>query len=114
MPSCEYIIPNLPPRSMTFTFVKKFFFRAKPTATATTAALEECADLEVTINTDLIERRRFVRALPTPEAIVHDDEESWSAWSELATPHDQEAASATAVVKLRLLLHRKAGGEEAS
>jgi hypothetical protein len=105
---------NLPPRSTKCPLVKKYFFKAKPTANAATVALVERADLELNINTDLVERRRFGRAIPTPEAIEHDDEETWSTWNELATQQEQEAVSATAVAKLRLLLHRKAGGGEAS
>jgi hypothetical protein len=64
------------------------------------------ADLELEINFDLIERRRSIRPIPCPEAVEHNDEESWSTWSELmALPVEQTASEALAT--LRELLRRK-------
>lgn len=86
----------------------------KPNPRTHSAAPVEPVDFEVEINPDLIERRKSVRAIPVPEAIERNDEESWSTWSELTARQDREAASKSAVAKLRQLLRRMARGGENS
>jgi hypothetical protein len=83
---------------------------APPTPPAPVLAV----DLELVVNLDLIERRKSVRPIPAPEAIEHNDEETWSTWSELAALHDQQAASNSAITRLRQLLSRKAQGRDLS
>jgi hypothetical protein len=73
----------------------------------------EVVDIELVLNLDLIERRKFVRPIPAAEAIEHNDEETWSTWSELAALHDQQAESNSAMEKLRQLLRRNAQGRDA-
>jgi len=41
-------------------------------------------DIEIEVNPELIERRRFIRTIPCPEAVEHNDEETWSDWVTLS------------------------------
>ena len=66
--------------------------------------------VDLAIDPDLIERRRFVRPIPAPEAIERNDDESWSNWNELCAQQDKEAEHAAVVVKLRQMIHGKATG----
>lgn len=87
---------------------------SRPKAKQAPPAPVECVAIETLVNLDLIERRKSVRPIPAPEAIEHNDEATWSTWSELAALHDQKAASASAMEKLRQLLRRNAKGRDAS
>jgi hypothetical protein len=70
-------------------------------------------DIELEINFELIERRRSVRAIPCPEAVERNDEESWSTWHDLmAEPPKQDAKAAMAKLK-RLLRRRPHSGDPA-
>jgi hypothetical protein len=110
------IFRNLPSGTSFSIFV--FMPSESPNARAKTrvgiAALEVQIDFEVEINPDLIERRKSLRPIPVPEAIERNDEESWSTWSELTAQQVREAASKSAVAKLRQLLRRMSSGQEES
>jgi len=43
------------------------------------------AEVEMLLNPELIERRRFLRRIPCPEAVELDDEATWSTWNELSS-----------------------------
>lgn len=48
------------------------------------APLLSQAEIEMLLNPELIERRRFLRRIPCPDAVELDDEATWSAWNELS------------------------------
>ena len=74
---------------------------------ANNGPLLQPAEIEMLLNTDLIERRRSVRTIPCPDAIECDDEESWSAWNELmAQPAEQSKVAKAMAAVVHLLLHR--------
>ena len=40
-------------------------------------------DIDLEIDLELFERRRYIRRIPCPDAVERDDEQAWTDWDQL-------------------------------
>jgi hypothetical protein len=43
------------------------------------------SDIDLEIDLEMFERRRYVRRIPCPDAVERSDDEAWTDWDQLAS-----------------------------
>jgi hypothetical protein len=43
------------------------------------------SDIDLEIDLEMFERRRYIRRIPCPDAVERNDEEAWTDWDQLSS-----------------------------